>query len=62
LLFLLNHRDERLVVELADGDWHDHVADATGDGRIVLDPLGIALVEEAAATAATAEAVGEARA
>jgi beta-galactosidase len=62
LLFLLNHRDERLVVELADGDWHDHVAGATGDGRIFLDPLGIALVEEAAATAATAEAVEEARA
>jgi beta-galactosidase len=62
LLFLLNHSDESRVVELADGDWHDHVAGAPTAGRVVLGGLGIALVEEAAATAAAAEAVREARA
>jgi beta-galactosidase len=62
LLFVLNHSDERRVVELAGGDWHDHVAGAPAGGRIVLDGLGIALVEEAVAAPAAAVAVQEARA
>jgi beta-galactosidase len=62
LLFVLNHSDERRVVELASGDWHDHVAGAPAGGRIVLDGLGIALVEEAVAAPAAAVAVREARA
>jgi beta-galactosidase len=61
LLFVLNHSDERRVVELT-GDWHDHVADAPAAGRVVLDGLGIALVEEGAGTAAAARAVQEASA
>ena len=62
LLFVLNHSDERRVVELAGGDWHDHVAGAAAGGRIVLDGLGIALVEEAVAAPAAAVPVREARA
>jgi beta-galactosidase len=61
LLFLLNHSDERRVVELADGDWHDHVAGVRADGRVVLDGLAIALVEDAA-TVATVEEAQEAHA
>jgi beta-galactosidase len=60
LLFLLNHSDERQVVELAEGDWHDHVAGAAAGGRIALDGLGIALVEEGGAARAAVEAVHEA--
>jgi beta-galactosidase len=59
-LFLLNHSDERRVVELADGDWHDHVSGNGADGRIVLDPLGIALVEDGATAGTALEAVQEA--
>jgi beta-galactosidase len=64
LLFLLNHSYENRVVELADGDWHDYVAGAPAAGRVVLGGLGIALVEDVAATPATAKAkaVQEARA
>jgi beta-galactosidase len=62
MLFLLNHGDERVVVELGEGDWHDHVAGVTADGRIVLDGLGIALVEDGALTETAGEAVQEARA
>jgi beta-galactosidase len=61
LLFVLNHSDERRVVELA-GDWHDHVAGAPAGGRFVLEGLGIALVEEGTATVASARAVQEASA
>jgi beta-galactosidase len=63
LLFLLNHSDEERVVELGPGEWHDHVAGTRADGRIVVGPLGIALVEDgAAARTATRAAVQGARA
>jgi len=61
LLALLNHSDEERVVELGPGDWRAHLGAAI-DGRVVLEPLGIALLEGERSRRASGQVVADTKA
>jgi beta-galactosidase len=58
LLVLLNHSDEQRVIDLGRGEWHTHLG-AGHDERIVLEPLGVALVESERSERADIRAVAD---
>jgi beta-galactosidase len=56
LIVLLNHSGEERAVELGAGTWRAHLGTVSGD-RIVLDPLGVALVASERSSRSQAPAV-----